>query len=67
MVQGDEVDPNAPQEFEVSTLNFKRGSKKLRMSRTFGDFYLKQNDSLPPEQQAVCAVPDVIVRSRSPR
>ena len=67
MVKGEEVDPNAPQEFEVSTLNFKRGSKKLRMSRSFGDFYLKQNDSLPPDQQAVCAVPDVVVCARSSR
>jgi hypothetical protein len=38
---------------------------KLRMSRSFGDFYLKVNRSLPDDQQAVIAVPEVVVRQRS--
>lgn len=37
---------------------------KLRMSRSFGDFYLKQNESLAAADQAICAVPDICVRQR---
>ena len=37
------------------------------MSRSFGDFYLKQNSSLGAEKQAVVAVPEVIVHSRTSR
>lgn len=44
-----------------------KSSLMLRMSRSFGDFYLKQNSSLGPEQQAVTAVPEVIVHTRSSR
>lgn len=40
---------------------------KLRMTRSFGDFYLKQNKELPYEQQAVVAVPEVMVHTRSAR
>jgi hypothetical protein len=40
---------------------------KLRMTRSFGDFYLKQNKDLPYEQQAVVAVPEVTVHTRSSR
>lgn len=36
---------------------------KLRMSRAFGDFYLKQSD-VSPAMQAICAIPDVTVVSR---
>jgi len=35
--------------------------RALRMSRAFGDFHLKQNVALPPEAQAVVAVPDIKV------
>lgn len=40
----------------------------LRMSRSFGDFYLKSDESgerLSPEKQAVSSVPDVLIRQRS--
>jgi hypothetical protein len=37
------------------------------MTRSFGDFYLKQNRDLPYEQQAVVAVPEVTVHTRSSR
>lgn len=40
---------------------------KLSMSRSFGDFFLKQNLDLPHDQQAVIAVPDVRVVARSKR
>ncbi len=40
---------------------------KLRMSRSFGDFYLKVNRSLPEHEQAVIAVPEVTIHSRSNR
>lgn len=35
------------------------------MTRSFGDFYLKQNDQLPPDQQAVIALPEVKVHARN--
>lgn len=40
---------------------------KLRMSRSFGDFYLKMNPNLPLEQQAVTSLPEVLVHRRSGR
>ena len=40
------------------------GSTRLRMSRAFGDFYFKQNKTLPAEAQAVCALPDVRIVPR---
>jgi hypothetical protein len=40
---------------------------KLRMTRSFGDFYLKQNKDLIYEAQAVVAVPEVFVHTRSAR
>lgn len=40
---------------------------KLRMTRSFGDFYLKQNKGLSSDDQAVVAVPEVIVHTRSAR
>jgi hypothetical protein len=40
---------------------------KLRMTRSFGDFYLKQNKDLSYETQAVVAVPEVWVHTRSAR
>ena len=40
------------------------GSTRLRMSRAFGDFYFKQNKSLPAEAQAVCSLPDVLILPR---
>ncbi len=40
-------------------------STTLSMSRAFGDFYFKQNTSLFPEQQAVCAVPSITTLNRS--
>ncbi|PHJ22055.1 protein phosphatase 2c domain-containing protein [Cystoisospora suis] len=33
---------------------------RLAVSRAFGDFSMKQEDSLPPEAQRVVAVPDVV-------
>lgn len=40
------------------------GSSRLACSRTFGDFEYKANESLGPEDQAVVAVPDVVVHNR---
>lgn len=40
---------------------------KLRMTRSFGDFYLKQNKELPYEEQAIIAVPEVLVHTRTSR
>jgi ankyrin repeat protein/serine/threonine protein phosphatase PrpC len=42
---------------------------KLSMSRSFGDFYLKQfkkeNKILPPEEQAVIAIPEILIHRRT--
>ena len=51
--------------YEVSTMKFQKGTRRLRMSRSFGDYYLKQNEDLPSEKQAVTAVPDIVVSPRS--
>jgi serine/threonine protein phosphatase PrpC len=37
----------------------------LRMSRSFGDFYLKQNRELSQEEQASIALPEVTVHPRN--
>lgn len=39
----------------------------INLSRSFGDFYLKQNESLPPSEQAVVATPEIYVHQRSAR
>ncbi|CAJ1940376.1 unnamed protein product [Cylindrotheca closterium] len=39
---------------------------QLAVSRAFGDFEYKLNTSLPPEEQAVVAVPEVRVHKRDP-
>lgn len=41
------------------------GENRLRMSRSFGDFFLKNNSSLPIDQQAVVAIPDIHIHERS--
>lgn len=64
VVVNERMDPAASPEYEVYT---KRCSGKLRMSRSFGDFYLKQNLKLSCDQQAVIAVPDVVTLPRSIR
>jgi hypothetical protein len=38
---------------------------RLRMTRSFGDFYLKQNSELSDEEQAVTALPEVRVHARN--
>jgi protein phosphatase 2C family protein 2/3 len=48
-------------------MSAKGSDVKLRMSRSFGDFYLKQNTALSSERQAVIAVPEVKVIERSER
>lgn len=35
---------------------------KLRMSRSFGDFYLKQRSDISVEEQPIIAVPDVLIQ-----
>jgi hypothetical protein len=35
------------------------------MSRSFGDFYLKQNPNVSPEEQAVIAIPEIKVHARN--
>ena len=59
--------PNAPPEYEVSTKKFNNGNNRLRMSRSFGDFYLKQNPLKSHDQQAVTAVPEIVVSARTSR
>lgn len=54
-----------PDSYEVYTQRFHNGTSRLRMSRSFGDFYLKQTSTLPVEQQAVVAVPEVVVHTRT--
>ena len=47
-----------------------KGTKKdsrLRMSRSFGDFYLKQNKELPATLQGVTATPEVNVHEHTNR
>jgi serine/threonine protein phosphatase PrpC len=39
---------------------------RLRMSRSFGDFYLKQTEGLAPYEQPICAVPELELLPRSP-
>jgi hypothetical protein len=38
---------------------------RLRMTRSFGDFYLKQNKALTAEDQPVTAIPEVKIHSRN--
>lgn len=47
-------------------MTVKGADVRLRMSRSFGDFYMKQNSHLPPEKQAVIAVPEVMTHTRGP-
>lgn len=47
----------------VSSQQFPKDS--LAMSRSFGDYFLKQNKEIPFEEQAVIAIPDVITIDRS--
>ena len=42
-----------------------REGPSLRMSRAFGDFYFKQNNECSQQQQAICALPDVLVVPRT--
>lgn len=37
----------------------------LAVARAFGDFMYKNRETLPPEEQAVSCVPDIIVHERS--
>jgi hypothetical protein len=59
LVKGEEDTDSAVH--EIFTESF---GGRLRMSRSFGDFYLKQNTSLPADQQAVIAVPEIKVHAR---
>lgn len=52
----------AQEVWEVSTTKF---DAKLRMTRAFGDFYLKQNTSLSASEQAIIALPEVRVITRN--
>jgi hypothetical protein len=60
---GEDVEGRVPV-FQLST---SACEIKLRMTRSFGDFYLKQNKDLPADQQAVVAVPEILVHTRSAR
>ena len=51
--------------YEVDCPRYKDGEDKLRMSRSFGDFWLKGNKDLPEHKQAVIAVPDITIHIRS--
>lgn len=37
----------------------------LAVSRSFGDYMYKKNESLPPEEQAVSCVPDITIHERT--
>lgn len=62
---------------DVFEIVCEKSKQRLRMSRSFGDFYLKQShdvsvapDSLsllPPGEQAVSCVPEVVVMHRNER
>lgn len=43
----------------------KPNSRRVRMSRAFGDFYYKQNKDLSQREQVICALPEVTVCDRS--
>jgi len=50
----------------TSTNSCVLGNITLNMSRSFGDFVLKQNNKLPIERQAVIAIPDISIFPRTP-
>lgn len=52
---------------DVYEVGYEGSDERLRMSRSFGDFCLKQNLSLPVEQQAIIAVPEVEIHVRHNR
>jgi len=52
---------------EVLEVCYEGADERLRMSRSFGDFCLKQNIALPVEQQAIIAVPEVEIHLRHNR
>ena len=51
--------------YQVECPKYKGGGDKLRMSRSFGDFWLKNNKELHEDQQAVVAIPEIIIHTRS--
>ena len=51
--------------YEISVPQMRDDS--LRMTRSFGDFFLKQNTQLPADQQAVIAVPEFKIVTRTSR
>lgn len=48
--------------YQISTL---ASDIKLRMTRSFGDFYLKQNTNISIEQQAIIAIPEIEIHHRN--
>jgi serine/threonine protein phosphatase PrpC len=52
-------------QYQVECPKYKGGGDKLRMSRSFGDFWLKNNKELPEDQQAVVAIPEIVIHTRS--
>lgn len=52
---------------DVYEVSYEGSDERLRMSRSFGDFCLKQNLALPVEQQAIIAVPEVEIHVRHNR
>lgn len=61
-VSGEEGSDNAVYEVYTDLYN-----GRLRMTRSFGDFYLKRNREVAPERQAVIALPEVKVHTRNNR
>lgn len=62
--------PNNPEEMERiynagGSVEFNRVNGNLALSRALGDFLFKRNQSLPPEQQIVTALPDVTINDLS--
>lgn len=60
--EGEEIKTDALHQIFTNAYNV-----KLRMSRSFGDFFLKQNSALPDDQQAVIAIPEIKIHPRGTR
>jgi len=60
LVSGEEGSDTAVYEVYTDLYN-----GRLRMTRSFGDFYLKRNREVAPERQAVIALPEVKVHTRN--
>lgn len=58
----DEANPLSKENYEVSVAEY---SASLRMSRSFGDFFLKQKHDKGFDEQPVVAIPEITIYERS--